>query len=73
MQPNCKVEEREQTIFGQSFEQSNYSGEVCYFDQMSVETLRRLVEQKFVYSEAAYEDAPSISELLSFSSAVDCL
>lgn len=64
---NRNVDRREQIIFGEEkYDSKKYPGGIRCFCQMSYDTLKKLVEENFVYVEDRQNDAPSIAELMQY-------
>lgn len=62
---NNDVATRDKMIFG-SYNQSKYSGGVRWFKNLSLETLKRLVEANFAEKEEAKNWAPTTAEIMDF-------
>lgn len=65
---NKNYEAREQIIFGfgEEYDKKNYPGGCRNFENMSVETLQRLVDEKFAEPDDCQNCAPTIGELLEY-------
>lgn len=66
---NKNYETREQIIFGEEYDKKKYPGGCRNFENMSVETLQRLVDEKFADPEDQQNCAPTIEELLEYGKA----
>ena len=65
---NKNYEAREQIIFGfgEEYDKKNYPGGCRNFENMSVDTLQCLVDEKFADPEDRQNYAPTIGELLEY-------
>lgn len=62
---NTDVVTRDKMIFG-SYDKSKYSGGVRHFENLSLETLKRLLEKNFADRAEHHNAAPTIAEILDF-------
>ena len=62
-----QAEEREQLVFGRSYASEKYSmGGICYFDNMSVQTAKKLMNAGYIDPNDAQNCSPTAEEMIQF-------
>lgn len=65
---NTDINTRDQLIFGEDYDKSKYYGGIRLFENMTSDTMQKLLDQKFAQEDDAQNDMPCIKELMEYAS-----